>query len=163
MEYSSFWEANRFSASQEIFRTLWNPKVHYRTHKCPPPVPIQSQLDPVHNHTSHFLNTRLIIILPSMPWSSKWFLSLRFLPVHSSPLPHTFYMPRPPLSTRFVHANSICWAVQISNLLGPELFFLILAHPVYKMWVIQEPNTLESWNKLHFEEREKKTESIYRV
>ena len=44
------------------------------------------------------------------------------------------------------------------NLLAPELFFLILAHPVYKMWIIQEPNTLELWNKLHFEE--KKTESI---
>ena len=30
------------------------------------------------------------------------------------------------------------------NLLAPELFFfLILAHPVYKMWMIQEPNTLE--------------------
>jgi len=29
------------------------------------------------------------------------------------------------------------------NLLAPELFFLNLAHPVYKMWIIQEPNTLE--------------------
>ena len=29
------------------------------------------------------------------------------------------------------------------NLLAPELFFLILAHPVYKMLIIQEPNTLE--------------------
>jgi len=37
-------------------------------------------------------------------------------------------------------------------------FFLILAHPVYKMWIIQKPNTLELWNKLHFEE--KGTESI---
>ena len=49
----------------------------------------------------------------------------------------------------------------IVNLLAPELVFLILAHPVHKMWIIQEPNTLELWNKLHFEE--KKTESIYRV
>ena len=40
-------------------------------------------------------------------------------------------------------------------------FFLILAHPVYKMWITQEPNTLELWNKLHFEDR--KTESIYHV
>ena len=31
-------------------------------------------------------------------------------------------------------------------------FFLILAHPLYKTWITQEPNTLELWNKLHFEE-----------
>jgi len=41
------------------------------------------------------------------------------------------------------------------NLLESELFFLILAHPVYKMWIVQEPNTLELWNKLHFEEGKK--------
>jgi len=29
------------------------------------------------------------------------------------------------------------------KLLAPELFFLILAHPVYKMLIIQELNTLE--------------------
>jgi hypothetical protein len=40
-------------------------------------------------------------------------------------------------------------------------FFLILAHSVYKMWIIQEPNMLELLNKQHFEE--KKTESIYLV
>ena len=38
------------------------------------------------------------------------------------------------------------------------IFFLILAHSVYKMWIIQEPNQLALWNKLYFEE--KKTESI---
>jgi hypothetical protein len=44
---------------------------------------------------------------------------------------------------------------------GIIIFFLILAHTVYKMWIIQETNMLELWNKLHFEE--KKTESIYHV
>ena len=27
-----------FAANQEIPRILWNPKIHYRTHKRPPPI-----------------------------------------------------------------------------------------------------------------------------
>jgi len=55
MERSPSWEANQFAATQEIPRISRNLKVHYRIHKCPPPVPILSQLDPVHIPTSYFL------------------------------------------------------------------------------------------------------------
>ena len=43
------------------------------------------------------------------------------------------------------------------------IIFLILAHPVYKMWIIQEPNTLELWNKLHFEEKKWRVYTTFKI
>jgi len=73
------------------------PKIHYRVHKCPPPVPVVSNIDPVRTPTSHSLKTHLNIMVPSSPGSPKWSLSLRYPrqnPEYVSPLPQTRYMPR---------------------------------------------------------------------
>ena len=103
-------EATWFVASQEIPRISRNPKVHYRTHKPPPPVPILGQLNPAHIPTFHLLEIQPSIIHPSTPRSPLWSPSLRFPhqdPIHPPLLAHTRHMPSPPHSSRFYHPHNI--------------------------------------------------------
>ena len=115
-EQSPSWETNRFWAGQEIPRILWNTKIHYRVHKCPPPVPILSHINPVHTPTSYFLEIHLNIILPSTLGSPKWSVSIQKL-VYTSPIPRTRYMSRPSHSSPFCLPNSIGWGIQVIKLL----------------------------------------------
>ena len=128
MEQNPSWEANRRSASQEIPR-LWNPKVHYRIHKCPPPLSIPSHIDQVHASAFDFLKIHLNIVLPSTSGSSKFPLFSMFTHhnlVYTSPLPHTCYMPRPSHSSRFDRPNNIV----CNNLLNGAESFLRSSPPL---------------------------------
>ena len=58
---SPSWEADWFAASQVIPRISRNPKVHYRTHKRPPPVP--SWASPIQSIYPHPTSWRSILIL----------------------------------------------------------------------------------------------------
>ena len=108
MVQSPSWEANWFAASQEIPRISRDPKVHYRTHKSPPPIPILGQLNPVHIPTSHLLEIHPNIIHPSTPRSPQRALSRRFPhqnPIHLPLLTHTRHMPNPSHCSRFYHCT----------------------------------------------------------
>ena len=115
MVQSPSWAATWFAASQEIPRISWNPKVHYRTHKCPPPISILGQPKSIHISTSHLLEIRSNIIQPSTPRSSQWSLSLQFPhqdPINPPLLTHTRHMSSPSHSSLFYPPHNIGWRVQ---------------------------------------------------
>jgi hypothetical protein len=60
---SRSWAINRFSASQEIARVLWNPKVHHRVCKSLPAT--CSYPEPVHAIPFHILKIHLVNSLPT--------------------------------------------------------------------------------------------------
>jgi hypothetical protein len=66
-------ENDSHSASQETLRLSWKRKVHW-----PPPVPILSQMNPVHTFPNHFTKIHSNVILPSGPSSYQevtWVMS----------------------------------------------------------------------------------------
>jgi hypothetical protein len=94
MELSPSGEANRFSASREIPRILWNPKVHYSTRNSPPPVSILSQIETVRACRVHFLthfsiNLHLRQRLPCSLFPSSCPTKTLYA---TSPLPCTCYV-----------------------------------------------------------------------
>ena len=138
MVQSPSWEANWFATTQEIPHILCNPKVHYRTHKRPPPVPVLGQPNPVHIPTSHLLEIHPNIIHPSTPRSPQWSLSVRFFhqdPIRPPLLTHTRHMPSPSYSSRFYHPHNIGWGVQIIDM---SVLLIKLDHRMWprRFWIL---------------------------
>jgi hypothetical protein len=140
MEQSPSWEANRFSATQEIPHISWNSMVHYRIRKCPPSVPILSQLDPVHTPTSHFPKIHLNIILSSTPGYSKWSLSLRTPhenPACTSALPHTCYI---------VLSYKVTYIQFQRNVISQNIWLRSAWHFGLDVTVVRVPAAQNCWN-----------------
>ena len=119
MVQSPSWEANWFAASQEIPCIWRNSKVHYRTHKRPPPVSILGQPNPVHIPTSTswrsilILSTHLSLGLPSGLFPSGFPTKTLYTPL-SSPIHATC----PSHSSRFLSPAQY-W-VRSTNHLAPR-------------------------------------------
>ena len=125
MQQSPSWEANRFSASQEIPHILWNPKVLYCIHNCLPPIPILSQLNPVHTLTSH--SWRSIIIISSH----------LHLGIPSNLFPSGF--PTKTLYTSLLsHIRATCLAhLIILDLIAPKIFeWVVLVSIKEIIWIM---------------------------
>ena len=146
-----------WAASQEIPRISRNPKVHYRTHKRPPPVSIMGQPNPVHIYphptswsSNLILSTHLRLGLPSGFFPSGFPSKTLYTPL-SSPIRATCpahiifldFITRTILGEEYKSFNSsLCNLLHspvTSSLLGPN----ILLNTMFS-------NTLSfNWNKLH--------------
>jgi hypothetical protein len=63
MELRATREPTSCAATRQFPSILWNPKLHYRSHKSSPLVPVLSQTTPV--HTTPFYLSKFILILSS--------------------------------------------------------------------------------------------------
>jgi hypothetical protein len=125
------WEANSFSASQDIYHILWNSKFHYRIYNNLPLVPLQSHMDAIDAISYNFSKIHLSIILPSVLWYSRW---PPFYRSCISALSHAYYIPNSAHPPWFYHGINIWRGLLVTWLLIMQLSlgFPYLRHLTHK-------------------------------
>ena len=112
---------HRSSATQDVSCILCNPKVYYRVHKRPLPLPILRQIDPVHASLPTYRKSILILsfrLRLGLPNCLLFFQVFHQKLTCTSTLPHTCYMPYSFQFSWFNHPNDIWWGVQSIKLLS---------------------------------------------
>ena len=144
----------------------------------PSPFPLQISYRPVQNRI--WISSVRCPTNKHLSWlscSSLFFIKFRFVrqrntvKIHQNIKQSIMFRPTVVVYCKFkpLAPNDIyvCRAAQLTSrrciltLWRRIFFFQILAHSVFKMWVIQKPNEVALWNKRHF--KEKKMEIIEHV
>jgi hypothetical protein len=129
MEQGPSWEANNSSASQEISRVFWYPRVHYRVHRSPPlvPIPEPDQSSPGHRSVLkiHFnKSSHVCLDLPSGLIPSDFPIKTPYMSQPHSPCFFLYY-----------HLNYILSGVLTMQLFimpsPPVPYYLVPPRPIY--------------------------------
>jgi len=139
MEQSPSSEAKRLSPSQEIPHILWNPKFHYRTHKCLPPVPILIRSNLVHTSPSHIFKryfniiSHLLLGLPRSPFPTGLLTNILHLSsppyVAHTPLISSFLFDQRIIFSEYrLQSSSICSLLKLHTKVWLKTDLLLLQH-----------------------------------
>jgi hypothetical protein len=117
MELTPSWEAANCAATRELPSILWNPEVHHRVHIRPSPVPILSQIDPIHTTPSYLSKIHFNIVHPSTSWSPSGLLPSGY-----------------PTNILYAFLLSLVRAACPAHLILLHLITLIMLGEEYKLW-----------------------------
>ena len=126
-QQSPSWRVETFSNCQDIPMLYKTQILQNRVQNSPPPVPIPSQITPVHAFPSYLFKIYSSIILPLTPRSSSCFLSSH-TPEGIYFLHSMCYTHRPTLSPWFNHPSTLWRGTQILKLL-----IVIIQFPINKV------------------------------